>query len=117
MTHHPRIILKVKVNPVRPPPRLALPHNNCWHDLLPQLRLPLFDSRHNHVSHTSSRQSVQTRADTLDGDDVEISGTRVVTAVHHGAAGRVVSWVNLRLEGGRTYTGRPRVIFSLLPEA
>lgn len=36
------------------------------HTFLPQLRLSLLDSSHNHITHTSRRQSVQPRTDTLD---------------------------------------------------
>jgi hypothetical protein len=55
-------------------------------DLLPELRLSLLDSGHDHVADTASRQSVQTGTNTLDGDDVEVSGARVVCAVHDSAA-------------------------------
>jgi hypothetical protein len=56
------------------------------HDLLPQLRLSLLDSRHDHVSRTTGRQTVKTRTNALDGDDVQVAGTGVVAAVHDGAA-------------------------------
>jgi hypothetical protein len=59
-----------------------LSDNDCGHDLLPQLGLSLLDSRHDHISNTTSRQTVKTRTDTLDGDDVEISCTAVIAAVH-----------------------------------
>jgi hypothetical protein len=90
-THHTSIILKVQENPVRPSPRLALAHNNCRHDLLPQLRLALLDRRHDHITDTASRETVETRTDTFDGDDVEISGARVVAAIHHCAAAGVLA--------------------------
>lgn len=39
-----------------------------------------------HVTDTTSGQSVQTGTNTLDGDDVEVSCTGVVCAVHDGTA-------------------------------
>jgi hypothetical protein len=118
---------------------------------LPQLRLPLLHRRHHHIAHSSGGESVQPRTDALDGDDVEISRTRVVSAGHDGSAGkknvspvilciyslcpsaasqpasrttsceinRVRGKMDFKaiLKGCNTYTGRPRVIFNLLPEA
>jgi hypothetical protein len=81
-THHTSVILEVQENTVCSSPGLALSDNNCGHDLLPQLGLSLLDSRHDHISNTTSRQTVKTRTDTLDGDDVEISCTAVIAAVH-----------------------------------
>lgn len=37
-----------------------------------------------HVTDTTSGQSVETSTDTLDGDDVQVSCTGVVSAVHDG---------------------------------
>lgn len=85
-THHTSIVLEVQVDTVRSSPRLALTDDNGGHDLLSQLGLSLFDSGHDHVTHTSSGQTVQARTDTLDGDDVKVASTGVVAAVHHGAA-------------------------------
>lgn len=87
-------------------------------DLLSELRLSLLDGGHDHVTDTTGGQSVQAGTDTLDGDDVEVSGTRVVGAVHDGTAREGVS---LLVRGIRywevSYTGRPRVILSLPPGA
>lgn len=58
-------------------------------DLLSQLRLSLLDCGHDHVTDTTGGQSVQAGTDTLDGDDVQVTGTGVVGAVHDGAAARV----------------------------
>lgn len=55
-------------------------------DLLSQLRLSLLDGGHDHVTDTTGRETVQTSTDTLDGDDVQVTSTRVVAAVHDGAA-------------------------------
>jgi hypothetical protein len=90
-THHTSIILKVQEHSIRPSPRLALAHNNRRHDLLPQLRLALLDCSHDHVAHATGWETVEARADTFDGDDVEVSGTGVVAAVHHCAAGGLLA--------------------------
>ena len=89
-------------------------------DLLSQLRLSLLDSGHDHVSDTTSGQSVQTGTNTLHGDDVEVSGTGVVGAVHDGTAvgGMLVGQGSGFGWGFEVaYTGRPRVILSLPPGA
>lgn len=83
-THHTSVILEVQENTICSLPWLGLADNDGGHDLLSQLRLSLLDGGHNHISNTTSRQSIQTRTDTLDGDDVEISCTGVVAAVHDG---------------------------------
>ena len=80
------VILKVEEDTVTSPPGLALADNDGGHDLLPELRLSLLDGGHDHVTGTTSGQAVKTRTDTLDGDDVQVAGTRVVAAVHDGAA-------------------------------
>jgi hypothetical protein len=131
-THHTSVVLKVEENTVCSPPWLALADNDGGHDLLPQLGLSLLDGRHDHVSRTTGRQTVKTRTDTLDGDDVQVAGTGVVAAVHDGAAVIPLACVphtqilhdrvrssregRERSRAGWTYTGRPRVILSLLPE-
>lgn len=90
-------------------------------DLLSELGLSLLDGGHDHVTDTASGQSVQTSTGTLDGDDVQVSGAGVVTAVHDGTAAKMCQsdfGGSLRSIGGVvTYTGRPRVILSLPPGA
>jgi hypothetical protein len=126
------VVLEVEENTVGPPPGLALADNDGGHDLLPELRLSLLDGGHDHVTGTTSGQAVKARTDTLDGDDVQVAGTRVVAAVHDGAAVIPLACVphtqilhdrvrssregRERSRAGWTYTGRPRVILSLLPE-
>ena len=80
------VVLEVQEDTVCSPPRLALADDNSGHDLLPQLGLSLLDGRHDHVASTTSRQTVQARTDTLDGDDVEVTSAGVVAAVHDGSA-------------------------------
>jgi hypothetical protein len=85
-THHTSVVLEVQEDTVCSPPWLALADNDGGHDLLPQLRLSLLDGSHDHVSSTTGRQTVKTRTNTLDGDDVQVTGARVVAAVHDGSA-------------------------------
>lgn len=80
------VVLEVQVDTVRSPPWLALADNDGGHDLLPQLGLSLLDRGHDHVTSATGRQAVETRTNTLDGDDVQVAGTRVVAAVHDGTA-------------------------------
>jgi hypothetical protein len=87
-THHTSVVLEVQVDTVRPPPWLALADNDGGHDLLPQLGLSLLDGGHDHVTRTTGGQAVEARTDTLDGDDVQVAGARVVAAVHDGSAVR-----------------------------
>ena len=60
-------------------------------DLLAELGLALLDGGHDHVADTTSGESVEAGTDTLDGDDVEVTGTGVVGAVHDGTAVCLVS--------------------------
>jgi hypothetical protein len=85
-THHTSVVLEVEEDTVCSPPWLALADNDGGHDLLPQLRLSLLDGGHDHVSRTTSRQTVKTRTNTLDGDDVQVAGAGVVAAIHDGSA-------------------------------
>ena len=101
------VVLKVQVDTVRPPPGLALADNDGGHDLLPQLRLSLLDGGHDHVTGTASGQAVEARTNTLDGDDVQVAGTRVVAAVHDGTNWETKSHLEL-VTGGRTSTALSR---------
>jgi hypothetical protein len=83
-TYNTSVVLEVQENTVGSSPWLWLSDDNSWHDLLSQLRLSLLDGSHNHISDTPSWQTVKTRTDTLNGNDVEISGSAVVAAVHDG---------------------------------
>ena len=66
-------------------PGLALTDNNSGHDLLTELRLSLLDGGHDHVTDTGSGETVQTRTNALDRDDVQVTSTGVVAAVEDGA--------------------------------
>ena len=106
-----RVVLEVEENSVSSPPRLPLSDDNGGHDLLPQLGLTLLDgtraramgpwsenlftkraakpfikdSRHDHVTSGGSGKPVQPGSTSNDRNDVDVLGTRVVSAVHDGA--------------------------------
>lgn len=84
-TYNTSVVLEVQVDTVSPAPGLALADNDGGHDLLAQLGLTLLDGGHDHVSDTGSGETVEAGTDTADGDDVQVAGTGVVAAVHHGA--------------------------------
>lgn len=81
------IVLEVEVDTVLSSPGLGLTDNNGGHDLLTELRLSLLDSGHDHVTDTGSGETVKSGTETLDGNDAQVSGTRVVTAVDDSADG------------------------------
>lgn len=80
------VVLKVEEDTVESLPWLGLADNDGGVDLLAQLGLTLLDGGDDHVTDTTSGQTVQTGTDTLDGDDVQVAGTGVVGAVHDGTA-------------------------------
>jgi hypothetical protein len=96
-TNHTSIVLEVQVDAIWPSPRLALSHNHSGHDLLPQLRLSLLDSRNNHVTDTGGGETIQASASRDDGDDVDVTGTGVVAAVHHGSTNSQSVLLNLSI--------------------
>jgi hypothetical protein len=71
--------------------------------LLSQLRLSLLDGGHNHVADTSSGQLVETAVNTLDGNDVQVFGTRIVSAVHDGTDGKTQGHAELVSGSSSTY--------------
>lgn len=92
ITYDTGVVLEVKEDTVEALPGLGLADNDGGVDLLSQLRLSLLDGSDNHVTDTTSGQTVQAGTDTLDGDDVEVTGTGVVSAVHDGTASVHVSF-------------------------
>lgn len=120
-TYNTSVILKVQENTVESLPGLGLADDDGGVDLLSEFGLSLLDRGHDHVADAAGGQSVQAGTETLDGDDVEVAGTRVVGAVHDGTAAAPVSRIRFGMSvcGCRvgTYTGRPRVILSLPPGA
>lgn len=85
-THHTSVVLEVQEDTVGPLPGLGLADDDGGVDLLAELGLSLLDGGHDHVTDTTSGQSVQAGTDTLDGDDVQVSGAGVVGTVHDSTA-------------------------------
>lgn len=81
-TYDTGVVLKVEEDTIRSLPWFALSDNNSGHNLLSQFWLSLLNGSHNHITNTSSGEAVEAGTGGLDGDDVKISGTGVVTAVH-----------------------------------
>ena len=50
---------------------------------LSQFRLSLLDRGNNHVTGSRGGQSVQSRTNAKDGNDEQVLGTRVISAVHN----------------------------------
>ena len=63
-------------------PGLALADDDGGHDLLPEIRLPLLDGGHDHVSNAGRGQAVEPALDPLHRYDVEVLRPRVVRTVH-----------------------------------
>lgn len=78
------IVFEVQVSTILSSPWSRLSDNNSWHNLLSQFRLTLLDSGHDHVTSRGSWQSVQSSTKALDGQDVQVSSTRVVATVNDG---------------------------------
>lgn len=98
---HTSIVLEVQVDTVGSSPGLALTDDNGGHDLLTELGLSLLDGGHDHVTDTGSGKTVQAGTNSLDRDDVQVTGTRVVAAVHHGTARQTKGHLEL-VAGGTT---------------
>lgn len=117
-TYNTSVVLEVQENTVESLPGLGLSDNDGGVDLLSQLRLSLLDGGHDHVTDTTGGQAVQTSTDTLDGDDVQVTGTRVVGAVHDGTDGETEGHLELATRGtttARTRLVSPQVLLIRLP--
>jgi hypothetical protein len=93
------VVLEVEEDTVESLPGLGLADDNGGVDLLSQLGLSLLDGGHDHVANTAGGQAVEAGTETLDGDDVEVTGTRVVGAVHDGTNGKTEGHLELATRG------------------
>lgn len=73
--------------------------------LLSQLGLSLLDGGDNHVTGSSSWQSVQSRTNTVNGNDEQVLGARVVGAVHHGTHWQCQGHAEFSTNGGLGHLG------------
>jgi hypothetical protein len=107
------VVLEVQEDTISALPGLGLSDNDGGVDLLAELGLSLLDGGHNHVTDTAGRQSVQAGTDTLDGDDVEVTSTRVVGAVHDGTAVVSVSmWLAVLQVSSNRASGSASIVAS-----
>lgn len=79
---------KVDKDTILATPCLALTHNHSRHDLLFQSGLSFLYGGHDHITDTGGGQTIKTALDALDGDDVQVLGTRVIGAVDDGTNGQ-----------------------------
>jgi hypothetical protein len=68
----PTLSSKYMKNTILSAPRLTLPNNNSRHNLLPEIRLPLLDSGHYHITNAGRRQAVQATLNSLHRYDVKV---------------------------------------------
>jgi len=66
------IIFKIHENTILSASRLTLPNNDNMHNLLPEIRLPLLDSGHYHITNAGRRQAVQATLNSLHRYDVKV---------------------------------------------
>jgi hypothetical protein len=66
------VVFEVQEDTVSTAPRLALTDNDSGHNLLSQFRLTLLDRADDHVTGSSSGESVKTTLNTADSDDVKV---------------------------------------------
>ena len=65
---------------------VSLSNYHHWMYVLSQLWFAFLDCGHHHVTHPSSRKSIQSFIDCLHRDDIQIFGSRVVSTVDHGSS-------------------------------
>jgi hypothetical protein len=75
------VIFKVKEDTITTSPGLTLTNNDGRDDLFLKIGLTLLDGSHNHISNTSSRETIQTTLNTFNGNNVKILSTRVIGTV------------------------------------
>ena len=68
----PCIIFKIKKHTIFYPVWVSLSNYHCWMFLLSELWFAFLDCGHHHVTHTSSRKSIQSSLDPLHRDDIQI---------------------------------------------
>lgn len=93
------VVLEIEEDTIEALPGLGLADDDGGVNFLAELGLSLLDGGHDHVTNTTSGQSVETGTDTLDGDDVKVASTRVVGAVHDGTNGKTEGHLKLATRG------------------
>ena len=83
--YDPSIIFKIKKQTIFSMVWLSLSNYHHWMYLLSELCFAFLDCGHHHVTHTSSRKSIQSSLDPLHWDDIQIFGSYVVSTVDQGS--------------------------------
>ena len=91
----PCIIFIIKKHTIFSPVWVSLSNYHHWMYVLSELWFTFLDCGHHHVTHTSSRKSVQSFVDCLHKDDIQIFGSCVVSTVDHGS--------NWKTQGNREF--------------
>jgi len=81
------VVLEVQNGAVLAAPALALTDDHCVQHLLAELRLALLHRAHHHIAEGGGRKTIEPSVVALDGDDVQVLGASVVSAVHDGTHG------------------------------
>lgn len=105
------VVLEVDEDTVLPAEWLALSDDDCGHYLLSQLRLALLHRRDKHVTTSGSWHSVKATLDTVDGNDEQVLGPSVVSAVHDCSDGQTERNAKLRSGGTTTTCRKVRLVF------
>ena len=79
--------------------------------LLAELGLALLDGGEDHVADTGSGEPVQVTLDAVHGNDVEVLGSAVVSAVHDGSHGQTEGHAELGSSRDTAYSARENSIF------
>lgn len=77
-----RVTFKVHEDTVLSAPWLTLTNDDSRQNLFPQIWLSLLHGGHHHVSDASWRKTVKSTLDPLNGNDVQIFRTGVVSTIH-----------------------------------
>merc|ERR1719217_1386612 len=83
--NHAGVIFELDEDAVLAAPGLALANHHSGGHLLAELGLALLHGSHHHVPDTGLGKTVQAATNTVDRHDVQVLGTSVISAVHHGA--------------------------------
>ena len=100
-----QLTFEVEEVPFSPADCLALADDHGLQHLLPELGLTLLDGSQEHVADGARGEAVQSGTDASAGNHVQVLGSGVVSAVHHGRHGERVR--NLQLDSVATSTTCP----------
>ena len=100
--YDPSIIFKIKKQTIFSMVWLSLLNYYHWMYLLSELCFAFLDCGHHHVTHTSSRKSIQSSLDPLHRDDIQIFGSYVVSTVDQGSKRKTQGSLEFHTRGPTT---------------